>query len=219
LDDPRRILDEAVTERRPCRVARLRGEWQSAALVRLESAGVVCNVPGHAFRGGEEVRLWFEDASGSLHFEASVLRVGVPVPDRGAAGVLLGFLAASAAAPVPAADPVPAPAASAAPQPQRPVLDLVLATGAPISLLSPPIRLVEVAIDHVSFEVPRNFTVMFPDNGTLWLRIGASTAESTDARGRVRLVAGDAVLLYRVEIEQVEHQDRHQNAIPVLAAL
>jgi hypothetical protein len=209
VDDARRVLEEAVRDRRACRVQRPGGEWVTGTLVRLESGGVVVSAPGHALRGGEEVRLWFDEDGRSLHFEASVLRAGVPVPDRGAAGLLIGFLAAVTAPP----ETPPEPATAA------PVLELHLGTGSPVSLLAAPVELVEIDLHRLQFQVPRTFRVVFPENGALRLRIGGGASEPIEARGRVHMVvAGESTLLYAVDLEEVERHDRHQQAVRALRA-
>lgn len=214
MDDARRILDDAVRERRPCRVARLEGAWTPATLVGLEQAGLVVVVPNHGMRGGEEVRLWFEEQGRPLYFEASVLRTGVPVPDRSAHGLLLGFLA-----PVPVPLPVPVPetkvAASAG---GAPLLEVRVAAGT-VSLLAAPVQVVSLAPDRLEFQVPRSYTVVFPEQSVLRLRLGARPSDAYEARGRVdAAVAGDGHVLYRVAIEEVERADLHQQAVPALRA-
>jgi hypothetical protein len=216
LDDARRNLEEAVRDRRACRLSRPGGEWLPGTLCRLEAAGLVCDVPGHGLRGGEEVRLWYEEGGRPVHFEACVLRTGVPVPERGPSGLLLGFLAEWNVVATPATQTPGAPAQQASIA-ARPVLEVVLPHGAPLSLLSSPFRIVEAALDRLEIEVPRTFTVVFPDNGLLRLRLGADASGVHEVRGRVRrITGGDAHLLYSIELEGVERQEAHQRAIPAL---
>lgn len=211
MDQARRTLEAAVAERRACRLARPGGGWLPGILCRLEASGVVVNVPGSGLRGGEEVRIWLEGEGRPLHFEATVLRAGVPVPDRGPNGILVGFLSETSA---PAPDPAPVVRPA-----DPPVLEVRVGTGAPVSLLAPPVVVVDVAADRVDFQVPRSFVVKFPENGLLRLRIGATTSDTTEATGRVGVVvAGEGHVLYRVVIEEVERQDLHQRAVPVLRA-
>jgi hypothetical protein len=217
VDDARRILDDAVRERRPCRVARLEGAWTPATLVGLEQAGLVVVVPNHGMRGGEEVRLWFEEQGRPLYFEASVLRTGVPVPDRSGHGLLLGFLA-----PVPVPVPVPLPVPGAGPTAPAmagaPLLEIRVASGT-VSLLAAPVQVVSLAPDRLEFQVPRSYTVVFPEQSVLRLRLGARPSDAYEARGRVNAaLSGDGHVLYRVTIEEVERADLHQQAVPALRA-
>lgn len=214
MDDYRRWLEQAVEERRPCRLARPGGDWCAAVLCRLETTGVVVNAPGHGLRGGEEVRLWLDDGGRPMHFEASVLRSGVPVPDRGPHGLLLGFLApvSVAAEPIARATATPAPAAAPAA-----VLDILLPSGAPLSLLSSSAQVLDVGPDHVDFQVPRQFLLVFPEDGTVRLRIGPDASTTTEARARVRrAVAGEAWLVYGLELVAVERVDVLHQALPAL---
>lgn len=168
----------------------------------MEPNGVIVNVPGHGLRGGEEVRIWFEDQGGSRLYEATVLRTGVQVPDRGDTGLLLGFLSS-----------VPAPV-TAKPTGPIPVVEVRFATGAPLSLLSPPIDLMRLEVGYLEIQVPRQFTVVFANEGSLRLRVGVDAERATEAKGRVRLAAtSDAHLMYRIDIEQIEDGEAWQRAV------
>ena len=205
LDDTRKALEFAVGQRQPCHVGRPGGKWAEGTLYRLEAAGLVCSVPGHDLSGGEEVRLRFEVDECSHYFEASVLRTAVPVPDRGAHGVMLGFLSS-----IPMADSAQYPNC---------VLEIRL-PGESISLLADPVKLIEVTSHQVAFEVPSSFPLVFVSDSVLHLCIAAPPVEPYELRGRVSgLVRGHRNLHYTIDLEQVERLDDHQRAISTLTAL
>jgi len=172
----------------------------------MESAGVVVNVPGHDLWVGGETRLWLDHEGKSLRFQASVLRLGVAVPDRGPHGTLLGFLKPLEKAP--ALEPG---------QQGAPHLTVALPGGSEIDLTRPPVQLIGVDINHLEFEVPADFTVMFPENGVLTLRLGDHGEVPHVVRARVeRVVRGDAHLVYGITLEQVEDRARHHRAVRAL---
>lgn len=190
-------LEEAVAERRHCRLSQPGQQWLDAVLVRLDAAGLVCSVPGHDLRGGEEVRVALDDC----YFEASVLRVGVPVPDRGSYGIMLGFLEEM----------------EPSVRPPQAVAEILLA-GERLSLLDPPIRLVEVNGLRIDFEVPMSFTVVFPLQGHLRLRVGADGSSVCEVAARVeRVIRGEERLLYVLALEGVDNAEYFQRAITILS--
>ena len=201
MTDTRRLLEKAVADRRSIGLADQAGTWVPAVLCRSEQAGVVCDAPGHHLRAGEEVRLRLDVDGTPLHFEATVLRVGVPVPDRGPHGLMLGFLS-----PIP--DFVPAPAGGGL------VAEVVLPGGGSVRLLEAPLRLLELSIRKIRFEAPASYPVVFAEGGALVLSLGSSPGETTELRGRVQAVMrGEAHVLYAVEVEEVADRDRHQRAL------
>jgi hypothetical protein len=213
LVDPRRALEDAARERRGCRIGRVGGELRRGALCRLDAIGLVCVVPGHDLRGGEEVRLWFEEGNASLHFEATVARTGVPVPDRSGDGLLLGFLAAIPVAPAVRELPTEAPSRVEG------SLELQLATGSPISLLEAPVELVSLGLDRVEFQVPRGSTLLFPEQGTLRLRLGSGSDAVSEAQARVAsVVVTESHRLYQLTVEGIDSQPTYARALAALAA-
>ena len=90
--DARRVLDEASRDRVRCELMPRAGGLVDATLIRVESGGVVVYALDGRFVGGEDVRVWFSHEGRAWSFEASIVRVGVPIPTRGRGGLLLGFI-------------------------------------------------------------------------------------------------------------------------------
>ena len=155
-EDPRRVLEDAARRRLPCEVLPRRGVWSQGQFVRVDKAGVVLVADG-AFVGGEDVRVWFALDEQPYTFEASVLRAGVPVPDRSQRGLMLGFIDSWS---------------RGNPQPQREDLRLTVLppNGRGLELLGGEIRLVELSVDEIAFAVPRAFTLKFVEGGTVRVR-------------------------------------------------
>jgi hypothetical protein len=213
LDSWRTRLEAATQERAPARISRPSGAWRDGSLVRSEPGGLVVNVPDHDLRSGEDVRLRFEWDGAAVHLAATVARAGVPVPDRGPSGLRLGLIRPLASSDPPrTTTPDRAPAAA-------PLLALRVSGDRQVSLLAEPVRVIELAPRRVVFEVPRSWTLVFPAQGTLWLRIGEDRASPVEAQGRIHSVAsGDALVAYTVELEEVEDRDRHERAMAAVAA-
>ena len=207
-DDPRRVLEEAASRRLACEVMAKRGNWSRCTIVRVEKSGVVITTPERRFDGGEEVRVWLALDEKPYTFEASVIRAGVPVPDRSQDGLLLGFI-----------DRWTEGTDRAAKTDERAVLELQPPNGAPISLLAAPARLVDILPDQLAFTVPNDFKLVFVENGTVAVRLAAGGKGPVTASARVRTLApGEGYLLYGLELEGVEDPETHRAIVAALAA-
>jgi len=205
--DPRRILEEAAQRRIACEL-QPRGEgWKRAGVVRVEKGGLVLTAQDVRFVGGEDVRVWLGIEGRHYTFEASVIRVGVPVPDRSQAGLLLGFIDGWKEA---------RPDATTT---DGRLVELIPPNGPAISLLNPPAQLVELAVDGLSFSVPEGFKLIFVESGTVTVRLGVAGREAMDVEARVGdLSAGEGYRLYGLRFEQVEDPTAHQEIVAALEA-
>ena len=80
--DPRRILEDAAQHRQACEI-QVRGEgWIRGQVIRVERAGLVVTASDRRFVGGEDLRIWMAVETKQYTFQASVIRAGVPVPER-----------------------------------------------------------------------------------------------------------------------------------------
>jgi len=206
--DPRRILEDAAQQRQACEL-QVRGEgWIRGQVIRVERAGLVVTSTDRRFVGGEDLRVWIAVESKTYTFQASVIRAGVPVPERSQDGLLLGFIDNWEEATVKDAG-----------RPNDHQVDLLPANGPAISLISPPVRLVDLAIDGLSFSVPDDFKLIFVESGTITVRLGASGAAPIDVAARVGdLSAGEGYRLYGLVFEGVEDPDAHRKLVDTLSA-
>ena len=92
MSDPRELLEQAAESRQTLQLRSKDGEWVSGRVLRIERAGIVVALETPSFSNGEDVRAWITLEGQSYTFSASVLRSGVPIPDRSGAGLLLGYL-------------------------------------------------------------------------------------------------------------------------------
>ncbi len=198
-------LELAAAARVPCRIGRANGPWVPGVLCGCSDGSVVADVPNHGLRDGQEVRLWFEFDGEAAYFEATVARVGVAVPSRGAGGIKLSWLSEILA---------PEGAAS-----DGSVVEILLPGGAAVPLLGNPGRLLDITPHRIDFELPRSYPVVFPRGGPLRLRLASLAESPCEVRGRVtRIVPGGMRLLYSVHIELVERADLHRRLVSRLAA-
>lgn len=206
-NDPRRVLEEAAERRLPCELMLRRGGWVRGTMLRVEKGGVVISAPGRRFVGGEDVRVWLALDDRPFTFEASVIRVGVPVPDRSQDGLLLGFIDRFAEGP------------AQAPASVGRQVQLLPPAGPPISLLEPPAALVDLAIDGLAFTVPSSYKLVFVENGTVGLRLGAPGLAPVEVHARVQTLApGDGYLLYGLLFEDIGDADAHRRVVDALKA-
>jgi len=203
LDHTRKTLEDAAHDRRACAVARPGAPWLAGVVCRLEPAGLVCDLPGHGVRVGEEVRLRLETDQRPVHLEATVLRVGVQVPERGPDGVMLGFLSSL-------------PITEGADRSGM-LADVVLPGGSVVSLVDPPLHVVQLDPRRAAFEAPLAHTLVFPEGSVLRLRLGTEADGCHEVRARVvGVVVGEGHLLYTIEFEDVTHQERHHRVVSAL---
>ena len=206
--DPRRILEEAAQSRQACEI-QVRGEgWIRGQIVRVERSGLVVTAQDRRFVGGEDLRVWLSLNAKYYTFHASVIRSGVPVPERSQDGLLLGFIDNWTVSDTDAQSHSPA----------GHVVELVPATGPAISLLDDPVRLVELAIDGLSFSVPDDFKLIFVESGSITVRLAVSGVAPVDIQARVGdLSAGEGYRLYGLYFEGVVDGERHRSLVDKLA--
>ncbi len=202
--DPRRTLEEAASRRLSCEIMSRKGECTQGVLVRIERGGVVMTVPTLRFSGGEDVRVWFSMDGQPYTFEASVIRVGVPVPDRTQDGLLVGFIDHW----------VEGDAAESA---EGRVVEILPPSGPSISLLTAPMRLVEITVSGLSFVVPLDFKLIFVESGALRVRLGTPSTGTEEVSAKVRSLAqGEDYILYHLQLSEVSDPDLHRIIIDAL---
>jgi hypothetical protein len=206
--DPRRVLSDAAQDRVPCEILPRQGGMVRASLVRVEKGGVVLTVPARRFSGGEDVRVWFAHGGRAWTFEASVIRAGVPVPDRSQDGILLGFLDRFS---------------EGGPQVEGGqtgrLLELVPPNGPAISLLTAPARLVYLAMDGAAFTMPASFKLVWVQAGKVRVRLGAAGLPPISVSARVRYLSPEeSYLLYDLHFEDVEDPDAHRRIVEALSS-
>ncbi len=194
--DPRRVLRQAAERRLPCEVLPRGGAALAGSVVRVEQAGVVLLVPGRRFSGGEDLRVWLTVDGRACSFEASVVRAGVPVPDRSQDGVLLGYL-----------DRWTEGSATASGVGDC-VVEVLPPNGPAVSLLADPVRLVDLTARELSFSVPASFPLVFVRQGTVRLRLGLPGRAPVELLARVQTLApGHGAILYGLGYLQVDDAD------------
>lgn len=199
MEDIRRMLSDAAEQRTLCEIIPRRGPWRRAEIIRVERGGVVLRVTGAALSSGEDVRVWLRLSGHSYTFEASVLRAGVPIPDRSQNGVLLGFLDHWQRG-VPASGAV--------------VLEAVPHNGRPVSLLEGEARIVGLDPEHWAFSAPAGFTLIFMEGGTVRLRLGLPDVAPMEVQARVeRVTHSDGHLLYALAIEGVGDSEGYRDLV------
>jgi hypothetical protein len=199
--DPRRLLDDAAQQRAVCRVLPRSGAAETGRLVRVERGGLILTVPSRRFTGGEDVRVWVTVNDRSWVFEASVIRTGVPVPDRSQHGLLLGFIDKFREV------------AHDAGEAGR-LLELLPPGGAAISLLEPPARLVHLDLSQLAFTMPSSYKLVFVHSGRVRLRIGLGELGVVEGTARVRSLASEeGWLLYELGLENVDDAHLHRRIL------
>lgn len=204
MDDPRRILERAAEQRTRCEVLPRQGPWRAGQVVRVEKGGVVLLLGGGTLAGGADVRVWLSVDGQPYTFEASILRTGIPVPDRSQDGVLLGFIDSWRRA-----DRTHGPL----------VLEVLPPNGGPISLIDGSVRLVDLAPAEWTVTAPASYTLVFVEQGRVRLRMGLPERAPMEVGARVsRVTHGDGHLLYGLRIEEVEDPERYRDILTGLRA-
>jgi hypothetical protein len=205
--DPRRLLDDAAQERVVCELLPRRGGVVRATLVRVERSGVVVTTAARAVTAGDDLRVWFPLRGDTFTFEASVVRVGVPAPDRSADGVLLGFIDGFQRS---------APAVHGAESGRS--FSLLPPSGRAISLLDPPAAVVHIGAAGATFTLPADFKLVFVQSGRVQVEVGVPGVPPALARAEVRALSpGDGYLLYDLHFVEVEDPDAWRAAVEALA--
>ncbi len=196
MDDPRRTLQAAADARVPVDALPRNGTVVRGQVVRVEKGGVVLSFGAGAPATGTDVRVWLTLDGVAWTFEASVLRTGVPVPDRSQGGVLLGFIDGWRRASEGAGG--------------RLVLEALPPTGGAVSLVQGEVRIVELHPDEWVISAPSGFPLVFVEGGALRLRLGAPDGPPMEVGADVKeLSYGHGHLLYRLAIREIEDGTRY----------
>ena len=202
MEDPRRILEAAAESRSRIEVLPRGASVLTGQLVRVERGGVVLALAGSPPSAGTDLRCWLSVDGQSWTFEASVLRSGVPVPDRGQGGVLLGFI-----------DGWRKSEAGGG----RLLLEALPPTGGPVSLTQGEVRLVDLAPDEWLVSAPSGFSLVFVEGGALRLRLGVPERPPMEVGAEVReLTRSHGHLLYRLGITGVEDPVRYGEIVAAI---
>ena len=195
--DPRRIFENAVKARSRCEILPRTGGIVRAWLVRVERGGVVVNAPARRFLGGEEVRIWLPVGDRAYTFEASIIRSGVPVPDRSQDGLLLGFIDRFQLEGTPL-------------EHANPQIELMPGNGRPIALLDAAAKLIHLDLTGMIFTLPSRFKLIFVAGSVVKLRLSAPGQHPVLATGRIRAVAPERTArLYDLTFESVDSPRNH----------
>ncbi len=200
--DPRTTLDNAAQQRLVCQVMPVGGAWTDGVFVRVDKAGVVVVAPGIGLKGGEDVRVWFSMEETSCSFEASVLRAGVPVPDRSQDGLMLGFI-----------DGWKEQAEATVAIDRALELLIIPANGRGLDLVGGECKLVDISASDLTFTVASGVALKFLEGGQVGVKFGVDGAVLM-ASGVVRKLAPTAGhFLYGLEFIDVEDEAGHLSAI------
>lgn len=205
MDDPRRLLDAAAEARVRVEVLPRSGAAGHGQFVRVERGGVVVLFATPAPAAGTDVRCWLTIGGKAYTFEASVLRLGVPVPDRSQAGVLLGFVDGFRLAEGEAATLV---------------LEALTPGGGAVPLHAEDVRIVELQPEEWTVASPVGSRTVFVEGGTLRLRLGVPGKQPMEVGAVVReLSRSSGHLLYRLGIEKVEDAAAYRELIAAVREL
>ena len=203
--DPRRVLEEAALSRAVCELMVRGGGVCRARVVRVEKGGVIVSTEQRSFQGGEDLNVWLQGTEQSYRFEASVIRAGVPVPDRGPGGLMLGFI-----------DRFTVEDRDA--RKDGHIVQILPPSGPPISLLEPPARLLQLALDGLVFSMPRTAKLVFVQSGQVQVELGTRGQQSCRVGARVRtLSTGDDYLLYDLDFEGVSSPEQHRTLVRLIS--
>lgn len=199
MDDPRRLLDAAAEARVRVEVLPRRGAAGHGQLVRIERGGVVVLFATPSPATGTDVRCWLSIGGKAYTFEASILRLGVPVPDRSQAGVLLGF--------VDGFRPAEGEASTL-------VLEALTPGGGSVPLHAEDVRIVDLQANEWTVASPVASRTVFVEGGALRLRLGAPGRPPMEVGAVVReLSRTSGHLLYRLSIEQVDDASAYRELL------
>jgi hypothetical protein len=205
VTDPRAVLTRAAELKLPCELQPRQGAWQRGLVVRVEHGGVVLRM-ARPPAPGTDVHAWLTVEGRSWTFEASVVRVGVPVPDRSQDGVLLGYLASFREAPAGAE--------------RRVTLELLPHTGGPLAMEGGGARIVDLTPERWLVSVPRDFPVVLAVKSETRLRLGLSDRAPVGLEARVSGMArGEQHLVYTLDVTRAEDPERYTETLAAARAL
>ncbi len=205
MSDPRALLEQAAQGRQTLQLRSKDGEWVSGRVLRIERAGIVVALETPSFSSGEDLRAWITLDGKSYTFSASVLRSGVPIPDRSGAGLLLGYLDEFQA-------DTPAPASPRTKNSAQ--IEVLPAKGRGLRLLGSDVRIVDLSVTQLAFAVPQRIALKFVQGGKVRVRFTPEGEDPylVDAEIR-RLVAGEGHYLYGLHFDGVQDPQHHLQVI------
>ena len=210
MSDPRELLEQAAESRQTLQLRSKDGEWVSGRVLRIERAGIVVALETPSFSSGEDVRAWITLEGQSYTFSASVLRSGVPIPDRSGAGLLLGYL-----------DDFQADA----PAPDKPrtqtsnQIEVLPAKGRGLLLLGGDVRIVDLSVTQLAFAVPQSIALKFVQGSKVRVRFTPEGEPAYLVDGEIRrLVAGDGHYLYGLHFDGVQDAQHHLQVISAFSS-
>ena len=204
MDDARRTLEAAAEARAPVDVLPRSGAATRGQVVRVEKGGVVISLAGAPPPVGSDVRCWLTVDGVPYTFEASVLRAGVAVPDRGQGGVMVGFV-----------DNWTRGSAQAG----KLALFALPSGGGAVALVDGEVRVVDIHPEEWLVSAPAAFPLVFVEGGKLRLRLVPVDRPPVEVGATVRDLSRAADhILYRLGIDEVEAPERYREAVGAFAA-
>jgi hypothetical protein len=187
----------AADSRVRCDILLQKGGWCEGRVIRAENAGLVILAPG--LQSGADVRVLLSVEGRSYTFEASVIRTGIPVPDRSQHGVVLGFIQGWRRADEGG---------------RGLVLELLPAIGGVVSLMGGEVQLIELQPALWTVAASAGSWFVLAEQGQVRLRMGLPGQSPVELVARVQSVSrSDAHLLYALKIEQVGSPDRYREVL------
>ena len=203
--DPRQVLEDAAQEREGCEIHSRDGQWVEGRFVRVDKAGVVIVVPDSDFSGGEDVRICFVHQEQPWSFEASVLRAGVPVPDRSQFGLMLGFIDCFQRV------------ESGQSFHESLQVTVLPPAGRGLELLGGGASVVHLSATDLTFTVPGEEPLKFVEGGGVRIRFQLTDHTVHLVAARVdKLSPGDGHHLYGVRFLEVEESANHLAAVEAI---
>ncbi|MED5369530.1 MAG: hypothetical protein VX899_00825 [Myxococcota bacterium] len=210
MSDPRTLLDKAAQQRQPLKLRSKAGEWVSARVVRVEKGGVVVALEKPRFTSGEDLRAWISVDGTPYTFSASVLRDGVPIPDRSRAGLLLGYLEGFE-------EGRPEPRSKGSAKTNSAQIEVLPAAGRGLRLLGGDVRLVELSVKQLAFAVPQRIALKFVEGSSVRVRMRTEQGVVCVAEGEIRrLVRDEGHYLYGLHFTQVQDPALHLQVVSAL---
>lgn len=199
MDDARRTLEAAAEARVAVDVLPRQGAATRGQVVRVERGGVVLSLAGTVPPVGTDLRCWLTVDGVPYTFEASVLRAGVPVPDRGQGGVMVGFVDGWT---------------RGSTQSAGLALTALPAGGGAVSLVDGEVRVVDLHPDEWLVSAPAGFPLVFVEGGKLRLSMATAGRAPVEVGATVRDVSRAVDhILYRLAIDEVQAADRYREAV------
>ena len=192
MSDPRRILKRASEQRVSVDFLPKGGTRTTGTIISVEHGSIVASLEDRNVFSGVEIKCWFKVDGKEYSFEASVIRTGVPVPNRSQNGVMFGYI-----------DQWRQGAQDTSLQ-----IEVLLPNGPALRIDKKPSRLVELSLKELTFVVPSNFPLVFAHQGAVNLRM-RSDQRTVLLKARVKdLIQKEGVVFYVFSFEAVDDSDR-----------